>query len=52
MDAIEVEGSIADQDCAIRYRLGGKTIAIATMGRDRENLEIERAMELALSPTG
>lgn len=51
-DAIEVEGSIADQDCAIRYRLGGKTIAIATMGRDRENLETERAMELALSPTG
>jgi NADPH-dependent 2,4-dienoyl-CoA reductase/sulfur reductase-like enzyme/nitrite reductase/ring-hydroxylating ferredoxin subunit len=51
-DAIEVDGSIADQDCAVRYRLAGKTIAIATMGRDRENLETERAMELALSSTG
>jgi apoptosis-inducing factor 3 len=47
-DAIDVDGIIADQDCAVRYRLGGKTIAIATMGRDRENLETERAMELAL----
>jgi hypothetical protein len=51
-DAIEVDGSIADQDCAVRYRLGGRTIAIATLGRDRENLEAERAMELALAPTG
>jgi NADPH-dependent 2,4-dienoyl-CoA reductase/sulfur reductase-like enzyme/nitrite reductase/ring-hydroxylating ferredoxin subunit len=51
-DAIEVDGSIADQDCAIRYRLGGKTIAIATIGRDRENLETELAMELALSSSG
>ena len=47
-DAIDVDGVIADQDCAIRYRLGGRTMAIATMGRDRENLETERAMELAL----
>jgi NADPH-dependent 2,4-dienoyl-CoA reductase/sulfur reductase-like enzyme len=49
-DVIEIDGSIADQDCAVRYRLAGKTIAIATMGRDRENLETERAMEVALSP--
>jgi apoptosis-inducing factor 3 len=47
-DAIDVDGVIADQDCAVRYRLGGRTMAIATMGRDRENLETERAMELAL----
>lgn len=51
-DAIDVDGSIADQDCAVRYRLGGRTIAIATMGRDRENLETERAMELALASRG
>lgn len=48
-DQIQVDGSIDDGDCAVRYRLGGKTIAIATMGRDRENLETERAMELALA---
>jgi NADPH-dependent 2,4-dienoyl-CoA reductase/sulfur reductase-like enzyme/nitrite reductase/ring-hydroxylating ferredoxin subunit len=44
-DEIQVDGSIADQDCAVRYRLGGKTLALATMGRDVENLETERAME-------
>jgi NADPH-dependent 2,4-dienoyl-CoA reductase/sulfur reductase-like enzyme/nitrite reductase/ring-hydroxylating ferredoxin subunit len=47
-DEIQVDGSIADQDCAVRYRLGGKLLAIATMGRDLENLETERAMELAM----
>ena len=44
-DEIKVDGSVADQDCAVRYVLGGKTIAIATMGRDKENLEAEREME-------
>lgn len=48
-DEIRVDGSIADQDCAIRYRLGGRTMAIATMGRDLENLETERAMERAVA---
>ena len=38
---------IADQDCAVRYQLAGKTLAIATMGRDRENLDAELAMERA-----
>jgi NADPH-dependent 2,4-dienoyl-CoA reductase/sulfur reductase-like enzyme len=48
-DEIDIDGSIADQDCAVRFRIGGKTAAIATMGRDRENLETERAMELAIA---
>ncbi len=45
-DEIQVDGSIADQDCAVRYRQNGKTLAVATMGRDRESLETERAMEV------
>jgi NADPH-dependent 2,4-dienoyl-CoA reductase/sulfur reductase-like enzyme/nitrite reductase/ring-hydroxylating ferredoxin subunit len=48
-DEIDVDGTIADQDCAVRFRLGGKTLAIATMGRDLENLETEHAMENALT---
>ncbi len=51
-DEIQVDGRIADGDCAVRYRLGGKTMAVATMGRDRENLETERAMELAMAESG
>jgi NADPH-dependent 2,4-dienoyl-CoA reductase/sulfur reductase-like enzyme len=46
-DEITVDGSIADQDCAVRYQLAGKTVAIATMGRGKENLETELAMERA-----
>jgi apoptosis-inducing factor 3 len=48
-DEIKVEGTIADGDCAVRYRSNGKTLAIATMGRDKENLESERAMERAVA---
>jgi NADPH-dependent 2,4-dienoyl-CoA reductase/sulfur reductase-like enzyme/nitrite reductase/ring-hydroxylating ferredoxin subunit len=46
-DEITVDGNIADQDCAVRYRLSGKTLAIATMGRDKENLDTELEMERA-----
>jgi NADPH-dependent 2,4-dienoyl-CoA reductase/sulfur reductase-like enzyme/nitrite reductase/ring-hydroxylating ferredoxin subunit len=44
-DEIRIDGSVDDQDCAVRYVRAGKTIAIATMGRDKENLETERQME-------
>ena len=46
-DEIQVDGSIADQNCAVRYLLKGKTLAVATMGRERESLEAERVMEVA-----
>jgi 3-phenylpropionate/trans-cinnamate dioxygenase ferredoxin reductase subunit len=46
-DQIEVDGNIADQDCAVRYKLADKTLAIATMGRDKENLETELTLEEA-----
>jgi len=46
-DEVAIDGSIADQDCAVRYQLGGKTLAIATMGRDKENLDTELEMERA-----
>jgi len=51
-DEIRIEGNIADQDCAVRYVRGGKTIAIATMGRDKENLETERVMEKEIADYG
>jgi NADPH-dependent 2,4-dienoyl-CoA reductase/sulfur reductase-like enzyme len=44
-DDVKVDGSIDDGDCAIEYRRGGKTLAVATIGRDRENLEAEARME-------
>ena len=44
-DDIEVSGDVAARDCAVRYRKGGRTLAIATMSRERLNLEVEVALE-------
>jgi NADPH-dependent 2,4-dienoyl-CoA reductase/sulfur reductase-like enzyme/nitrite reductase/ring-hydroxylating ferredoxin subunit len=42
-DRIDVNGSIGKDDCAIAYRKGGKTLALATIGRNFERLEAEVA---------
>jgi NADPH-dependent 2,4-dienoyl-CoA reductase/sulfur reductase-like enzyme/nitrite reductase/ring-hydroxylating ferredoxin subunit len=47
-DEIVVDGDPDAGDCAVRYQLGGRTIAIATIGRDLANLRTEREMELQL----
>ena len=44
-DAIQIEGSLAAKDCAVRYKRAGKTLAVATISRDLENLRAEEAME-------
>jgi len=42
------DGSIEEHDCKLSFRRGGKTLAVATIGRDRESLESELAMERAV----
>jgi NADPH-dependent 2,4-dienoyl-CoA reductase/sulfur reductase-like enzyme/nitrite reductase/ring-hydroxylating ferredoxin subunit len=44
-DELAIEGDIAGRDCALRYRLKGRLLAIATINRDAENLMAEAAME-------
>ncbi|HEX6537242.1 MAG TPA: FAD-dependent oxidoreductase [Gemmatimonadaceae bacterium] len=44
-DQIDVTGDIGARDCAIAYRSGGKTLAVASIFRDRESLEAEAEME-------
>ncbi|MEJ6781094.1 FAD-dependent oxidoreductase [Aminobacter sp. Piv2-1] len=44
-DAIEVEGDIAAKDCILRFKRGGRVLAVATIFRDAESLEAELAME-------
>ena len=40
-DSIEVDGSIENRDCELRYIDGGKTTAVVTMGRDKASLASE-----------
>jgi len=47
---IEVIGSLEKRDATVIYRLGGKVAAVLTVGRDRESLEIEAALERQDAP--
>ncbi len=46
-DDVSIDGSLDALDCSIAYRRDGKTLAIATIGRDRASLEAEARMEAA-----
>ena len=47
-DAVEIEGSLDAKNCAVSYKQGGKTLAVATIGRDIQSLEFEAAIEGSL----
>ncbi|HEX2167632.1 MAG TPA: FAD-dependent oxidoreductase [Longimicrobiales bacterium] len=51
-DAVNVIGSLGDRDCAVHFMSEGKVRAVATVGRDRECLEVERCMEVQGSKDG
>jgi NADPH-dependent 2,4-dienoyl-CoA reductase/sulfur reductase-like enzyme/nitrite reductase/ring-hydroxylating ferredoxin subunit len=42
---IEVLGDLGRRDATVVYRVGGKVAAVLTVGRDRESLAIESALE-------
>jgi len=44
-DSIAIEGSLLERDCTVRYLMGGRTMAVATVSRDLESLRAERALE-------
>lgn len=48
-DRIEVDGSIAQRDCLVTYYLGDKKLAAVGIGRDRQLLEAEVALEATRS---
>ena len=43
-DRIDVDGSLAKRDCTATFRRGDKTLAVVTIGRDRESLKAEVAL--------
>ncbi|HZM09647.1 MAG TPA: FAD-dependent oxidoreductase [Candidatus Limnocylindrales bacterium] len=47
-DAIEIEGELDARNCAVAYKKGDRTLAVATISRDLQSLQAEAAMEAAL----
>ena len=47
-DETRIDGDVMKMDCAVSYMVGGKRRAMATINRDRQNLENEVAMESEL----
>jgi hypothetical protein len=44
-DETKIEGSIEGKDCVVRFKRGGKVLAVASIFRDLESLQAELAME-------
>jgi NADPH-dependent 2,4-dienoyl-CoA reductase/sulfur reductase-like enzyme len=44
-DEIHIDGTLEEHNCTIDLRLGGKTVAVATIARDLVSLQAELSME-------
>jgi hypothetical protein len=42
---IEVVGSLPEREATVTYRHAGRVMAVVTIGRDRQSLAIEAALE-------
>ena len=51
-DTIEIDGNLEARDGAVSFRADGRTLAVATVGRDRALLEAELAMEQEAATMG
>jgi NADPH-dependent 2,4-dienoyl-CoA reductase/sulfur reductase-like enzyme/nitrite reductase/ring-hydroxylating ferredoxin subunit len=49
-DEISVDGDIAARDCLLRYKSGGRVLAVASIYRDLASLQAELAMEQQAVP--
>jgi NADPH-dependent 2,4-dienoyl-CoA reductase/sulfur reductase-like enzyme len=49
-DVVEIDGSLDARDCAVAYKRGGRTLAVATISRDLQSLQAEAAMEAESPP--
>ncbi len=50
-DEITVDGDIKGKDCLLRYRKGGRTLAVVSIFRDLESLKAEFTMERDIAPS-
>jgi apoptosis-inducing factor 3 len=49
-DSLELDGNLEARDCTVRFKQGGRTAAVLTVGRDVESLRAELEMESTPSP--
>ena len=47
-DSVEIDGSLDAKNCAVSYKQGGKTLAVATIERDVQSLEFEATLQAQL----
>ena len=47
-DAVEIDGELGERNCAVTYKRGDRTLAVATISRDLQSLQTEAAMEASL----
>jgi NADPH-dependent 2,4-dienoyl-CoA reductase/sulfur reductase-like enzyme/nitrite reductase/ring-hydroxylating ferredoxin subunit len=46
-DRLDIDGDIQGRDCVVRYRAGGKVLAVASIYRDTDSLKAEVELEQA-----
>jgi NADPH-dependent 2,4-dienoyl-CoA reductase/sulfur reductase-like enzyme/nitrite reductase/ring-hydroxylating ferredoxin subunit len=51
-DAVVIDGSLEARECVVHFKRGDRTLAVATVGRDRASLQAERVMEVGAATGG
>jgi apoptosis-inducing factor 3 len=51
-DRVEIDGSLEARDATVTYRLGGRKLAVLTIGRDRDSLAAEIELEHQIAAGG
>jgi NADPH-dependent 2,4-dienoyl-CoA reductase/sulfur reductase-like enzyme len=51
-DAIDIDGDVMKRDCVVRYRKGGKVLAVASIYRDLDSLKAAADMEQQAAGAG
>ena len=46
-DSLQIDGSVEARDCRVAFRSEGRTLAVATIGRDLDSLRSELELETA-----